>query len=85
MGFPKLQGAPFLSEAVVYEGTAYQLHDRALVADITRRDRGKCCITSLSNSFWDPLVVAPIFPTKIRVEKVADASFQFTLVLASAN
>ncbi|KAK2616253.1 hypothetical protein QQS21_000888 [Conoideocrella luteorostrata] len=42
-----------------YEGSNYQLDDKTVIANIIKRDRGRCCITGLGNSFWDPLVVAP--------------------------
>ncbi|KND87680.1 hypothetical protein TOPH_07654 [Tolypocladium ophioglossoides CBS 100239] len=38
-----------------------QVLDKRIVADIKRRDGGRCCITGLGNSFLDPLVVVPIF------------------------
>ncbi|POR32239.1 Uncharacterized protein TPAR_07550 [Tolypocladium paradoxum] len=64
-----------LIAAFTFEIPCRQLSDKGVVADVTRRDGGKCCITGLSNSFWDPLVVAPILPRqKAPVDKVAAAS-----------
>ncbi|KAM5347379.1 hypothetical protein ACJ41O_010384 [Fusarium nematophilum] len=51
-----------LIAAFVYEGPIHQAKDKGIVAGINERDGGKCCITGLSNSFWDPLVVTRIFP-----------------------
>ncbi|KJK87211.1 hypothetical protein H633G_08941 [Metarhizium anisopliae BRIP 53284] len=54
-----------------HRGPTYQLHDKAVIANINARDRGRCCITGLGSSFWDPLVVAPILPAgKIHVDEV---------------
>ncbi|OAA35158.1 Protein kinase-like domain protein [Metarhizium rileyi] len=56
--------------AVVYKGPTYVLRDKAIVAKVIERDRGRCCITGFGNSFWDPLVVTPILPArKIHVDE----------------
>ncbi|KAG8427122.1 hypothetical protein J3459_007487 [Metarhizium acridum] len=60
---------PFLSDwkqlinMFAYKGQTYQLHDKAVIANIIKRDRSRCCITGLGNSLWDPLVVAPLLPS----------------------
>lgn len=36
--------------------------DRRVVTSVTERDGGKCCITGMPGSFWDPLVVVAILP-----------------------
>ncbi|KAG5928564.1 hypothetical protein E4U42_000434 [Claviceps africana] len=41
---------------------AHPPSDKAVIAAISKRDGGKCCITGLANSFWDPLVVVPLLP-----------------------
>ncbi|KZZ98369.1 Protein kinase-like domain protein [Moelleriella libera RCEF 2490] len=40
----------------VYESSNYELLDEAITANIIKRDRGKCRITGLGSSFWDPLI-----------------------------
>ncbi|KAF5024145.1 hypothetical protein F66182_3779 [Fusarium sp. NRRL 66182] len=42
--------------------------ERDIVADVKKRDGGKCCITGLQSSLFDPLIVAPILPART-VEK----------------
>ncbi|PNY27012.1 Uncharacterized protein TCAP_03063 [Tolypocladium capitatum] len=72
---PLLSDWKQLIAAFAYEGPVHQPPDKGVVANVTRRDGGKCCITGLSNSFWDALVVAPILPTtKIRVNKMFSQS-----------
>ncbi|KAG5993610.1 hypothetical protein E4U43_003453 [Claviceps pusilla] len=44
------------------DGPAHQLSDKVAIAAIFKRDGGKCRITELANSFWDPLIVAPLLP-----------------------
>ncbi|KAG6037169.1 hypothetical protein E4U41_005303 [Claviceps citrina] len=48
----------------VYDGPINQLHDKAVIAKITERDGGRCRLTGLGNSFRDPLIVAPILPSR---------------------
>ncbi|KAK4242240.1 hypothetical protein C8A03DRAFT_40369 [Achaetomium macrosporum] len=39
-----------------------RVHDRAVFRYITKRDGAKCCVTSVGDSFLDPLVVVQILP-----------------------
>lgn len=36
--------------------------ERTAAARIAERDGRVCCLTGLGDSFWDPLLVYPIFP-----------------------
>ncbi|KAK7963894.1 hypothetical protein PG988_010868 [Apiospora saccharicola] len=51
-----------IAAEVSHEVPFHDQPDRVVAADIWKRDGGKCCITGLTNSLFDPLVVAPILP-----------------------
>ncbi|CAH0046463.1 unnamed protein product [Clonostachys solani] len=61
---------PFLSDwkeligSFVFEDPPKELPDSNIIADVIRRDGGKCCITGIDGSLFDPLVVAPILQMK---------------------
>ncbi|KAG6233384.1 hypothetical protein E4U26_002382 [Claviceps purpurea] len=38
--------------------------DPTIISMIRKRDRGKCCLTGLGHSIWDPLMVVPLLPTE---------------------
>ncbi|CAG9946373.1 unnamed protein product [Clonostachys rosea f. rosea IK726] len=66
---------PFLSDwkeligSFVFEDPPRELHDSNIIADVNRRDGGKCCITGRDDSFFDPLVVAPVLPMKTPIKQ----------------
>ncbi|KAG6060284.1 hypothetical protein E4U32_003518 [Claviceps aff. humidiphila group G2b] len=47
-----------------YDSSRHPCRDPTIVSRIRKRDRGKCCLTGLGHSVWDPLVVVPILPTE---------------------
>lgn len=50
-------------EAVTRDGTPLRpVIERTTAARIAERDGRVCCLTGLGDSFWDPLLVYPIFP-----------------------
>lgn len=53
-----------LISVFTYDGSRHQSCDQTIISTIRKRDRGKCCITGLGNSVWDPLVVVPLLPTE---------------------
>ncbi|KAK8073228.1 hypothetical protein PG994_004127 [Apiospora phragmitis] len=66
---PLLSDWKRLIAAVTHEVPFHQQPDRAVTVDIWRREGGKCFITGLGNSLFDPLVVAPILPVMKPIEK----------------
>uniref|UniRef100_A0A8H7NMD5 Aminoglycoside phosphotransferase domain-containing protein n=1 Tax=Bionectria ochroleuca TaxID=29856 RepID=A0A8H7NMD5_BIOOC len=75
---------PFLSDwkeligSFVFEDPPRELHDSNIIADVNRRDGGKCCITGRDGSFFDPLVVAPVLPMKTPIKQVGVSFFTLT-------
>ncbi|OAA55872.1 Protein kinase-like domain protein [Niveomyces insectorum RCEF 264] len=59
---PTTHRGAILITKVIYEAPPYRVSDRGVIADIWKRDSGKCCITGFSGSLLDPLVVVPILP-----------------------
>ncbi|KAG6102612.1 hypothetical protein E4U30_003830 [Claviceps sp. LM220 group G6] len=47
-----------------YDSSRHPCRDPTIISTIRKRDRGKCCLTGLGHSIWDPLVVVPLFPTE---------------------
>ncbi|KAG6080945.1 hypothetical protein E4U15_003096 [Claviceps sp. LM218 group G6] len=47
-----------------YDSSRHPCRDPTIISTIRKRDRGKCCLTGLGHSVWDPLVVVPILPTE---------------------
>ncbi|KAG5955708.1 hypothetical protein E4U56_007062 [Claviceps arundinis] len=45
-----------------YDSSRHPSRDPTIISAIRKRDRGKCCLTGLGHSIWDPLVVVPILP-----------------------
>ncbi|VUC31919.1 unnamed protein product [Clonostachys rosea] len=67
---------PFLSDwkeliaSFVFDDPPKELPDANIIAGVTQRDGGKCCITGLDDSFFDPLVVASILPMKKPIKEM---------------
>ncbi|KAG5956008.1 hypothetical protein E4U57_002951 [Claviceps arundinis] len=53
-----------LISVFTYDGSRHPCRDQTIISTIRKRDRGKCCLTGLGHSVWDPLVVMPLFPTE---------------------
>ncbi|KAG5950466.1 hypothetical protein E4U57_007703, partial [Claviceps arundinis] len=53
-----------LISVFTYDSSRHPCRDPTIVSAIRKRDRGKCCLTGLGHSIWDPLVVVPILPTE---------------------
>ncbi|KAI0426010.1 kinase-like domain-containing protein [Xylaria sp. FL1042] len=66
---PLLSDWKKLIASFTYEVPPYRKPNRAVVAGIQNRDGGKCCITGLKSSLFDPLVVVPILPMLKPIQK----------------
>ncbi|KAG6033691.1 hypothetical protein E4U19_006273 [Claviceps sp. Clav32 group G5] len=53
-----------LISVFTYDGSRHPSHDQTIISTIRKRDRGKCCLTGLGHSVWDPLMVVPLLPTE---------------------
>ncbi|KAG6317488.1 hypothetical protein E4U22_006203 [Claviceps purpurea] len=53
-----------LISVFTYDGSRYPSRDQTIISMIRKRDRGKCCLTGLGYSVWDPLMVVPLLPTE---------------------
>ncbi|KAG6282240.1 hypothetical protein E4U48_004848 [Claviceps purpurea] len=51
-----------LISVFTYDGSRHSSCDPTIISAIKKRDRGKCCLTGLGHSVWDPLVVVPLLP-----------------------
>ncbi|CCE27336.1 uncharacterized protein CPUR_00810 [Claviceps purpurea 20.1] len=51
-----------LISVFTYDGSRHPSRDPTIISTIRKRDRGKCCLTGLGHSVWDPLVVVPLLP-----------------------
>ncbi|KAG6114301.1 hypothetical protein E4U13_003415 [Claviceps humidiphila] len=47
-----------------YDGSRHSSRDPTIISTIRKRDRGRCCLTGLGYSIWDPLMVVPLLPTE---------------------
>ncbi|KAG6311998.1 hypothetical protein E4U22_002110 [Claviceps purpurea] len=46
------------------DGSRHPSRDQTIISMISKRDRGRCCLTGLAHSVWDPLMVVPLLPTE---------------------
>ncbi|KAG5956563.1 hypothetical protein E4U57_002540 [Claviceps arundinis] len=53
-----------LISVFTYDGSRHPSRDPAVISTIRKRDRGRCCLTGLGYSIWDPLIVVPLLPTE---------------------
>ncbi|KAG6256858.1 hypothetical protein E4U23_000403 [Claviceps purpurea] len=53
-----------LISVFTYDGSRQPSRDTTITLTIRNRDRGKCCLTGLGHSIWDPLIVVPLLPTE---------------------
>ncbi|CCE27337.1 uncharacterized protein CPUR_00811 [Claviceps purpurea 20.1] len=51
-----------LISVFTHDGSRHSSCDPTIISAIRKRDRGKCCLTGLGHSVWDPLVVVPLLP-----------------------
>ncbi|KAG6118299.1 hypothetical protein E4U13_000312 [Claviceps humidiphila] len=59
-----------LISVFTYDGSRHPSRDPAVISTIRKRDRGRCCLTGLGHSVWDPLMVVPLLPTEgIQIDK----------------
>ncbi|KAG6087467.1 hypothetical protein E4U15_007825 [Claviceps sp. LM218 group G6] len=53
-----------LISVFTYDGSRHPSRDPTIISMIRKRDRGRCCLTGLGHSVWDPLMVVPLLPTE---------------------
>ncbi|KAG6087470.1 hypothetical protein E4U15_007828 [Claviceps sp. LM218 group G6] len=53
-----------LISVFTFDGSRHPSRDPAVISTIRKRDRGRCCLTGLGYSIWDPLIVVPLLPTE---------------------
>ncbi|KAG6313303.1 hypothetical protein E4U22_001068, partial [Claviceps purpurea] len=59
-----------LISVFTYDGSRHPSRDQTIISMIRKRDRGRCCLTGLGHSIWDPLMVVPLLPTEgLQIEK----------------
>ncbi|KAG5913320.1 hypothetical protein E4U61_007102, partial [Claviceps capensis] len=59
-----------LISVFTYDGSRHPSRDQTIISMIRKRDRGKCCLTGLGHSVWDPLIVVPLLPTEgVQIDK----------------
>ncbi|KAG6322937.1 hypothetical protein E4U22_007730 [Claviceps purpurea] len=59
-----------LISVFTHDDSRHPSRDPTVISTIRKRDRGKCCLTGLGHSVWDPLVVVPLLPTEaFRIDK----------------
>ncbi|KAG6113870.1 hypothetical protein E4U31_007640 [Claviceps sp. LM219 group G6] len=59
-----------LISVFTYDGSRHPSRDPTIISMIRKRDRGRCCLTGLGHSVWDPLMVVPLLPTEgIQIDK----------------
>ncbi|KAG6057046.1 hypothetical protein E4U32_005383 [Claviceps aff. humidiphila group G2b] len=59
-----------LISVFTFDSSRHPSRDPTIISTIRKRDRGKCCLTGLGYSIWDPLIVVPLLPTEgIQIDK----------------
>ncbi|KAG6240313.1 hypothetical protein E4U25_008139 [Claviceps purpurea] len=59
-----------LISVFTYDGSRHPSCDPTIILSIRKRDRGRCCLTGLGHSVWDPLIVVPLLPTEgLQIDK----------------
>ncbi|KAG6226454.1 hypothetical protein E4U25_008043 [Claviceps purpurea] len=53
-----------LATLFTYDSSRHPSRDPTIISTIRKRDRGRCCLTGLGHSIWDPLMVVPLLPTE---------------------